>query len=105
MRVSYTWWTRVRVVPQAALLALLEMVYSVVVGRFRQARDVGSAWLWNSRHRGGIRRQRQALSKIRRVPDREVRNLLQHDHQGLQRCAGPAGLWQSTSDWTSGPSG
>lgn len=75
MRVSYTWWTRMRVVPQAALLALLEMAYSVVLGRFRQARDVGSAWLWNSRHRGGIRRQRQALSKIRRVPDREVRNL------------------------------
>jgi GT2 family glycosyltransferase len=75
MRVSYTWWTRARIVPQAALLALLEMAYSVVLGRFRQARDVGSAWVWNARHRGGIRRQRRALAQIRRVPDREVRNL------------------------------
>ncbi len=78
MRVSSTWWTRVRLVPQAALLAFLEIVYGVVLGRFRQARDVGSAWLWNARHRGEIRRQRNALAKIRRVPDREVRKMQVH---------------------------
>ena len=75
MRVSSTWWTRTRLIPQAAVLALLEIVYGVVLGRFRQARDVGGAWLWNSRHRGEIRRQRSALAKIRRVPDRDVRKM------------------------------
>ena len=37
--------------------------------------------------------------------DREVRNLFQHDRSGRQRCAGQAGLWRSTSDSTSAPSG
>jgi GT2 family glycosyltransferase len=73
LRVSSTWWTRVRVVPQAALLALAEIVYSLVLGRFRQARDVAGAWSWNARHRGEIRRRRSRLAAIRTVPDREVR--------------------------------
>ena len=78
MRVSSTWWTRVRLVPQAAALAVLEIIYSVCLGRFRQARDVAGAWTWNARHRGETRRQRKNLSRIRRVPDREVRTMQVH---------------------------
>lgn len=75
MRVATTWWTRVRLVPQAFALTLLELVYSVVLGRFRQARDVLGAWFWNARHRGEIRRRRRALAQVRTVRDRDVRAL------------------------------
>ncbi len=73
MRVSYRWSTRFRVVPQAALLALAEIVYCVILGRFRQARDVWGAWWWNFRHSSEARRRRRALNVVRAVPDREVR--------------------------------
>ncbi len=75
MRVASSFWTRVRVVPQAALLALAEIVYALVLGRFRQARDVAGAWTWNLSHRGQTRTRRKALSKIRTVPDRDIRAL------------------------------
>jgi GT2 family glycosyltransferase len=78
MRVSSTFWTRVRLVPQAAVLTFLEIVYSLVLGRLRQARDVWGAWTWNARHRGEIRRQRRRLGEVRRVPDREVRAMQVH---------------------------
>jgi GT2 family glycosyltransferase len=84
MRVSTTWWTRLRLIPQAMGLTLLELVYCVVLGRFRQARDVVGAWLWNSRHRGEIRRRRRALAKVRTVGDRDVRAL---QAQGSARLA------------------
>ena len=77
-RVASTWWTRVRLIPQAAVLALAEVVYALVLGRFRHARDVGSAWTWNARHRGEIRRRRRALAAIRTVPDRDVRKMQVH---------------------------
>ncbi|WP_334142442.1 glycosyltransferase [Rhabdothermincola sp.] len=75
MRVSTTWWTRARTVPRAALLAILEVVYATLIGRFGQARDVLSAWLWNVRRGGEVRSRRKALAAVRRVPDREVSRL------------------------------
>jgi GT2 family glycosyltransferase len=75
VRVSYSWWTRVRIVPQAAVLALLEALYSVVLGRFRQARDVAGAWMWNVRRRDQIRARRRQLKAVRQVHDRQVRRL------------------------------
>lgn len=73
LKVSSTGWTRFRVVPQAAVLALVEVIYCVVLGRFRQARDVAGAWLWNARRRGETRRQRKALAAVRTLPDSDVR--------------------------------
>jgi GT2 family glycosyltransferase len=73
MRVSYRWPTRVRVLLQAAVLALLEICYSLVLGRFRHARDVAGAWIWNLRGARGIRAQRRHLKAVRKLPDREVR--------------------------------
>lgn len=75
MRVSTTWWTRVRMVPRAALLALVEILYAVIIGRFGQARDIASAWLWNARRRGEIRSRRKALLAVRTVPDAQVAQL------------------------------
>lgn len=72
MRVSQTLGTRIRTVPEAAVLSLAEMVQAVLLGHFRRARDVGSAWLWNTRHRASARRRRELLAGIRRVDDGEV---------------------------------
>ena len=77
-RVCYTAPSRVRVLPQAAAIALVEFVYGVVTGRFRHAGDVLSAWTWNLRHRRSTRQLRRGLAEHRRVPDRDVRSLQVH---------------------------
>jgi GT2 family glycosyltransferase len=74
-RVNYRWFSRVRVMPQAAVLAVVEVVYAVVMGRFRHARDVIGAWWWNFRRRGEIRRRRKEVKRIRVVKDRDIRRL------------------------------
>jgi GT2 family glycosyltransferase len=72
---DYGRWHRVRVVPQAFVLAAIEVLYSLVFGRFRQARDVAGAWLWNARTRDDHSARRRALKAVRRVPDRDIRKL------------------------------
>jgi GT2 family glycosyltransferase len=74
-RICYTWSSRVRVMPQVAVIALVELLYSLVVGRFRHASDIAHAWTWNARHRGEIRTQRKQLRQHRAVPDEDVRRL------------------------------
>lgn len=66
---------RLRVVPQAVVLAVLEAIYAVLFGRLRHAGDVVAAWTWNLRRLGDIRQRRRALRAIRLVPDREIRRL------------------------------
>ncbi|MCB1005917.1 MAG: hypothetical protein KDB35_17180, partial [Acidimicrobiales bacterium] len=73
--VCYGAFHRLRVLPQAALLAFFEVVYALLVGRGRQARDIAGAWTWNLRHFGSIRRARKRLAAIRQVPDGDVRPL------------------------------
>lgn len=75
IQTDYGRWNRMRVVPQATLLAAVEILYAVVLGRFRQARDVFGAWPWNLRRHGSMRAKRKALKAVRQVPDREVRRL------------------------------
>jgi GT2 family glycosyltransferase len=74
-RVCYSFASRLRVMPQAFLVALLELVLSMLQGRFRQTSDVASAWTWNARRRGEIRSRRKALAAHRAVPDQDVRRL------------------------------
>ncbi len=69
----YSRWHLVRVLPQAIAVAVLEVVYSVLVGRRGQAGDVIRAWRWNFRRRGEIREWRRRVDAFRRVPDSEVR--------------------------------
>jgi GT2 family glycosyltransferase len=66
---------RLRVVPQAAVLAVLEAIYAVLFGRLRHAADVVAAWWWNLRRLGEVRARRRQLREIRRVPDREIRRM------------------------------
>ena len=72
MRVSDTAGSRIRAVPEAAVLSLMEIVQAIVLGHFRRARDIWSAWTWNIAHASSARARREGLSAIRRVPDGEV---------------------------------
>jgi len=73
--VCYRPWHRWRVLPQAAFLTVLEALYAVVAGHPGEAADVLSAWPWNLRRLPQVRRRRRVLQRIRRVGDREVREL------------------------------
>ncbi|HEX7442749.1 MAG TPA: glycosyltransferase family 2 protein, partial [Acidimicrobiales bacterium] len=72
-KVCYSFASRLRIMPQAFAIAMVELVYSLLAGRFRQAGDVVSAWWWNVRRHGQIRARRKALHAHRAVPDREIR--------------------------------
>ena len=64
-----------RVIPQALVLLVAEVVLAVAGGRFRQAGDLVGAWSWNLGQLGDIRERRAKLRAIRRFPDSEVRRL------------------------------
>lgn len=71
----YGRWGLVRVLPQAALLAVVELLYALLVGRTRQAGDIVSAWRWNFRNRRDTRATRRKVQAARQVGDHEVRRL------------------------------
>lgn len=73
--VAYGWWHRARVLPQAALYAVLEAIYGIATGQVDRARDVLGAWTWNLRRLGQVRARRRALRAHRAVADKEVREL------------------------------
>lgn len=75
MLVCYGRAHRLRVVPQAALLAVLEVLYALLFGRVRHAADVITAWTWNLRRLGSIRSRRRELRAIRLVPDKDIRRM------------------------------
>ncbi|MEI7593233.1 MAG: glycosyltransferase family 2 protein [Actinomycetes bacterium] len=74
-KVCSTFWTRVRVIPQAALIAFIELIYSIVLGRFHHAGDIVHAWWWNARRRKDIHDRRAQLKLHRAVSDSDVRRL------------------------------
>lgn len=65
----------VRVLPQAAVLTVVEAVAALVRGEASQARDVLGAWSWNGRHLADVWRRRRLVSATRTLPDGEVRRL------------------------------
>ncbi|MCU1453446.1 MAG: hypothetical protein JWN46_1592 [Acidimicrobiales bacterium] len=73
MLACYGPWHRARVLPQAALIAVVEALFSLIVGRAGQARDVLGAWVWNLRRYMQVRSRRKLVRRIRRVSDHEVR--------------------------------
>ncbi len=64
-----------RIVPQAILLTTVEILYAVVHGRFRHARELAAAWTWNLRRLPGIHRRRKAIAAYRQVSDSELHRL------------------------------
>jgi GT2 family glycosyltransferase len=63
------------VLPQALLIALVEVLHALAHGRFRHARDVAGGWWWNLRNLGGIRRRRKAVRRTRQISDAEIRRM------------------------------
>lgn len=64
-----------RVLPQALVVTVIELLVALLIGRWGHARDVAGAWTWNVRHRRSLIRQRRALQRARQVPDFEIRRL------------------------------
>ena len=81
----YTRFHRVRVLPQAALLALGELVVAVLARDGERVRAVSGAWRWNIRHRRDVRVLRNELAAHRLFPDAEVRRLQLHGSARLSR--------------------
>jgi GT2 family glycosyltransferase len=71
----YTWFHLIRVLPQAALLALGEVIVALLARDRQRARAVAGAWLWNARHVRELRAPRRQLAQHRLFPDAEVRRL------------------------------
>ena len=66
---------RLRVLPQAIVLALVEATYAFVSGHPDHAKDILAAWPWNLRRYRSIRRRRRLLRSSRTVSDHEVRDM------------------------------
>ena len=55
----------VRALPKTIILQLLEAIYSLVVGRTANARDLAAGWMWNLQRLGELR---DARRQVQRVP-------------------------------------
>lgn len=75
MLTCYSLFHLVRVLPQAALFAVIEAVYALAAGRVAQAADVMGAWSWNARRLGDVRRRRRHIRSVRGLRDSEIRRL------------------------------
>ena len=64
-----------RVLPQAAVLSVVDLVLSIVTGRFRRGADIVSAWGWNLAHLPSAVSARARIRRSRRVPDSDIRAL------------------------------
>ena len=72
---NYSRFHRMRVVPQIALLALVELVYATLAGRRRMASDIVHAWRWVRSPEAGVKQARARNDAIRVVPDSDLRYL------------------------------
>ena len=72
---SYSFLHLLRVVPQAALVTLVELLLALIGRRWWEVRQIPSAWWWNLRHPGRLHRLRKATQGARAVPDSDVRRL------------------------------
>jgi GT2 family glycosyltransferase len=71
----YTWFSLIRVLPQAALLAVGEIIVALSARDRLRARAVASAWWWNARHLTELWGPRRQVAAHRLFPDAEVRRL------------------------------
>ena len=72
---NYSWFHLLRVLPQAVLVMVAQVVLAIARGRMTDARAVASAWPANLRGLGRLRPLRRAAQRLRTVPDAEVRRL------------------------------
>ena len=69
MLTNYELFRLLRVTPVVALLSLVDLVGSVVLGRFRRAGDIASSWIWNLTHLPSLWRARSRVKRARRAHD------------------------------------
>lgn len=67
-----------RVLPQAMLVAFVEIVYALLAGRVAHAREIAGAWSWNLARLSDIRVNRHRLRLVRQETDAEIRRLQVH---------------------------
>ncbi|MDQ2827342.1 MAG: glycosyltransferase, partial [Actinomycetota bacterium] len=72
---SYSLLHLLRVIPQAAVVTVVEALMALFTRRIHEARDLVGAWWWNLRHLGQLRPLRATVRRTRNVPDSEVRRL------------------------------
>jgi GT2 family glycosyltransferase len=72
---NYGWFYLIGEGLQQLVLSLVEVVVSVVSGRFRQAGDVVGAYTWNLRRTGSMLAKRRANRRRRQLTDLEIRRL------------------------------
>ncbi|MFN2607029.1 MAG: glycosyltransferase [Acidimicrobiales bacterium] len=72
---SYSFVHLVRVLPQAAVVTVVEAAIALGQGRWAEARGLVAAWPSNLRQLGAIRASRRVVRAARAVPDTEVRRL------------------------------
>lgn len=73
----------IRVVPQAIVASLVNVVLALAQGRLSVIYDIFAAWGWNLRRLGQIRQRRKKLAKVRQIGDAEVRALQLPGFEGL----------------------
>lgn len=72
---SYSRLHLLRVLPQAIVVTLVEIVLALAGRRWAEARQLPSAWFWNLRRSRELRPLRRATQRSRAVPDADVRRL------------------------------
>jgi len=72
---SYSFLHLLRVIPQAAVVAVVEAVVAIFTRHKGEASALLSAWWWNFKRLGELRSLRRDVKKTRAVPDSEVRRL------------------------------
>ncbi|MGH9246404.1 MAG: glycosyltransferase [Acidimicrobiales bacterium] len=75
MLTCYSGFHLLRVLPQAALIALAEAVYGLLTGGVRRAGDVLGAWVWNLVNLPGTLKRRRLVQSQRQAHDRALRKL------------------------------
>lgn len=65
----------IAVIPQAMMIAFINIVIGLFQGKLSLVGEVIGAWLWNFKNLGSTMRRRMKLAKIRQIPDSEVRAL------------------------------
>jgi GT2 family glycosyltransferase len=72
---NYSWFHLLRVLPQAALIMVAQVVLAIAGGRVADARAIAAAWPANLLGFRRLRPMRRAAQRLRTVPDAEVRRL------------------------------
>jgi GT2 family glycosyltransferase len=81
----YGVWHLIRVLPQAAVLGIGELLFSLVTGDMARVREVSRAWTWNLRAGKEIRAARRTVHASRTISDGEVRRLQMRGSARLRR--------------------